>query len=392
MKKILVILFALSLMPGALVLAQDGGGRRSDEGNGGKSGSGSGVPSRKHSRGPKNHKNPGGRNNGGSGSNSSSGGSWNGNASDTMPHHFSSNQPENHAGNGFSSPQNNSNHAGGSFNHSGRVPSNLRQMGIRHMPAPLSKSRMLTADPQHSSIVRPQVGPRGQVLNASVIAPTSTNAVLIRNNLTSINHSPAVMAQINIYNNHETVAGRYYWHNWNGTNYCHYYDSWGYHWYGWYWGNTCFWSRWYGNNWWWYDPGYARWCYWYDGYWWWQDPYQNVVYVYNNGEYDSTAANGAPVAANGASAPAGPSAEVDYKSTDGSRMVKVLGDDAFLYDTVDTVNNKPFYLASGVNNVKFSDTNNGQPLQIMLTFNNGTTETFDSDGNPINNGSSAPSH
>lgn len=305
MKKNFVILVALSLVASTSALAQDGRHGGDEGSSGGFSGTGGGSQPKKHSRSPKNHKNPGGRNHGGS-FHSSTAHSFNNNngQAGSMPHHFGPNAQVNH---------------GGGFNRSARVPSNFRQMGIRNMPAPLNRSRMLTADPQHSSIVQPQMGPRGETLHASVIAPTSTNAVMIQGHMAAINHSPAVMAQINLYNSHETVPGQYYWHNWNGTNYCHYYDSWGYHWYGWYWGNTCFWSRWYGNNWWWYDPGYARWCYWYDGYWWWQDPYQNVVYVYNNGEYLSSAANGAPGIANGTAAPEVPSTEVDYRSNDGSR-------------------------------------------------------------------------
>ncbi len=382
-----MILFALSLIQGALALAQDGGGRHGggEGGGGGFSGqSGGGVQPKKHSKGPKNHKNPGGWNHGGSTSSPSGTHSFNANngASNNAPHHFGSNASS-PGSTGFNNAQNHSTHPGGSFNHSVRVPSNLRQMGIKHLPPTLNKSNMLSTDPQHSSMVQPQMGPRGQALHASVIAPTSTNAVVVQSHMTAINRSPAVMAKINIYNSHETVAGQYYWHNWNGTNYCHYYDSWGYHWYGWYWGNTCFWSRWYGNNWWWYDPGYARWCYWYDGYWWWQDPYLNVTYVYNNGEYTSSVTNGSSVSTS-------PSAEIDFKSKDGTRMVKVVGNDAFLYDTVDTANNKPFYLASNIKDVQYSKTDNGQPLQIMLTFNDGTSQTFDSDGNPINNGSNSP--
>jgi hypothetical protein len=398
MKKTLITLFALTLMPGALALAQDGGGRHGDGngGGGGFSGPGGGQP-KKHSKGPKNHKNPGGGNHGGGNSNFSATHSFNNNngsannhgmnggANNNTPHHFGSSAQGSNGGNGFNGAQKQVFRPGGNFGHSGRVPSNLKQMGVKHLPPTLNKSNVLTADPQHSSMVQPQMGPRGQALHASVIAPTSTNAVVIQNHMSAMNHNAAFSAQINVYNNHETVAGQYYWHSWNGTNYCHYYDSWGYHWYGWYWGNTCFWSRWYGNNWWWYDPGYARWCYWYDGYWWWQDPYLNVAYVYNNGEYTSSASNEA-------AAPASPSSEVDFASKDGTRTVKIIGNDAFLYDTVDTTNNKPFYLASNVKDVQYSKTDNGQPLQIMLTFNDGTSQTFDSDGNPVNNGSNAPSN
>jgi hypothetical protein len=391
MKKPLLILFALILIPGTMVLAQDNGDHHGG-GNGGgwgNSGSGGGPQPKKRNRpqGQKNHKNPG-RSHGGGSFNSSANRHFNSNngqannhgsnaaAGNNAPHHFGQTAQVGH---------------GGNFGRPARVPTNLQRMGVKQIPPTLDRGHLLTADPQHSSMVQPQLGPRGQSLHAAIIAPSSTNAVVIQNHMTVINHSPEVMAQINIYNNHETVAGQYYWHSWNGTNYCHYYDSWGYHWYGWYWGNTCFWSRWYGNNWWWYDPGYARWCYWNNGFWWWQDPYANVVYVYNNGQYSSTA-DAAP-AAGESPASTGPSTEVDFKSGDGSRMVKIVGNDAFLYDMADAANNKPFYLAEGVKDVKFSKTDNGQPLQILLTFNDGTSQTFDADGNPVNNsGSNAPAN
>jgi hypothetical protein len=201
--------------------------------------------------------------------------------------------------------------------------------------------------------------------------------------MSALTGNARVMAQINGFNSRETLPNHYYWHAWNGTNYCHYYDSWGYHWYGWYWGNTCFWSRWYGNNWWWYDPGYARWCYWYDGFWWWNDPQAQVVYVYDNGQY-------APAATGEKQDSTAPSSEVDFKSKDGTRMVKIVGNDAFLYDTGDAANNKPFYLASGVKGVKFSNTQDGGDPQILLTYDDGSSATFDSDGNPIHDKTKSP--
>ena len=273
----------------------------------------------------------------------------------------------------------------GSFNHSKGLPATFKQMGVRHLPPSFDKGKMLTADAKHSTFLPPHTGPGGISLNASVIAPKSSNAILIQNHMKTFTGNANVMAQINIYNTHETVANHYYWHSWNGANYCHYYDNWGYHWYGWYWGNTCFWSRWYGGHWWWYDPGYSRWCYWYDGFWWWNDPYQvNVVYVYNNGQYSSANNDGAPSMSNPSANDT--STEIDYKSKDGTRMVKIIGNDAFLYDLVDSPDNKPFYMASNVQNVKFSRTDNGRPLRIKLIFNDGTSGLYDSDGNAIDSG------
>lgn len=261
-----------------------------------------------------------------------------------------------------------------------RVSEDMRKLGIRRVPERISdKSRILNAAPERSRFTPPASGPKGEALKARVLEPRRSDAAVIRTQMKSLVSNATFVNQINVYNSRETVANRYYWHDWNGNRYCHYYDTWGYHWYGWYWHGSCFWSRWYAGSWWWYDPSYYRWCYWYDGYWWWQDPYHvNVVYVYNDGRYVSSGSD------TRLEVPSS-SAEVDYRSKDGSRTIKVFGNDAFLYDTdADGVNNAPVYLASGVKEVKFSRQGNGKPLQIMLMLEDGSFELFDSDGNPYN--------
>ncbi len=287
--------------------------------------------------------------------------------------------------------------SGHNFNHPRAVSPQLRNMGITHLPPTLARGKMLSADPQHSTFVQPRVGPGGGALHASVIEPRGASAVVIQSHMNAFAHNAAFTAQINLYNSNEIVANHYYWHTWGGYNYCHFYDPWGYHWYGWYWGGQCFWTRWYAGNWWWYDPVLFRWCYWYNGWWWWQDPYQvDVVYVYNNGQYEpaasaqvTTTAQAAP-GQQPAMAPqaAGPSAGISFNSQDGTRTVKIVNGDAFLYDTAPgETDNKPFFLASGVKEVKFSNGQNGQPLQILVIFNDGSFQMFDSDGNPFNQGS-----
>ena len=74
-----------------------------------------------------------------------------------------------------------------------------------------------------------------------------------------------------------------------------------------------------------------------------------------------------------------------FNSKDGSRMVKLAGNshDAFLYDTSEKAEFKAKYLASGVTDVRFSNTDNGKPLQIMLSLSDGTFELYDADGNPV---------
>ena len=68
-------------------------------------------------------------------------------------------------------------------------------------------------------------------------------------------------------------------------------------------------------------------------------------------------------------------------------MVKLAGDsnDAFLYDTTATPSFKTKYLASGVTDVRFSNTANGKPLQIMLGLADGSFELYDADGNAVGN-------
>ncbi|HVZ80531.1 MAG TPA: hypothetical protein VHE12_06955 [bacterium] len=256
----------------------------------------------------------------------------------------------------------------------------MKEIGIKRIPAESPRhDQFLRTDAVHSRFTPPSVGPKGQSLKASLLMPKKTNAAVIQSHMKTFSSNKAFLAQINVYNTHETMANHYYWHTWNGNSYCHYYDPWGYHWYGWYWHGSCFWARWYDNYWWWYDPTYSRWCYWNDGYWWWNDPYRvNVVYVYHDGDY-------VPSSSGEVEAPSAQASEVDFKSRNGDRTVKVFGEDAFLYDTdQDGSDNKPVYLASHVKEVKFSLPGSGRPMQIMLILEDGSFELFDWDGNPYN--------
>jgi len=206
------------------------------------------------------------------------------------------------------------------------------------------------------------------------------SSISVRNNMASINNA-GFRSQIHTFNSRETVAGQYYWHNYNGLNFCHYYDRWGCNWYGWNCGAGFYWSCWWGNNWWWYDPTGYRWCYWYDGWWWWQNP-DNVtdVYVYNNGEYVPSNQEQTQAQA------AGSVSQIrTFSSKDGTRTVKLAGDsnDAFLYDAGEAPAFQPKYLASGVKDVRFSNTSNGKPLQIMLDLTDGSFELYDAEGNAV---------
>ena len=276
------------------------------------------------------------------------------------------------------------------------VSSQVRNLGVRSYPRPYARTQLLVAPRERSAIAFPNRGVGGASLHANVFARTNFSAnPVIRNHMALITGG-AFRTQIGIYNTNERIVGNYYWHRGNGFNYCHYYDRWGYHWYGWYLGNSYFWTRWYSNNWWWYDPAYYRWCYWHDGGWWWQDPDTTTVYVYNNGSY--MLADGANVNVNVGNGQGSPSTQAPvqnqggknvYYSNDGSREVKVVGADAFLYDVSGQNAFKPVYLGTNVTSVKFSNTSNGKPLQVMLLFSDGSFGLFDDQGNSVNGGNNS---
>lgn len=409
MKK-LILFLVLTLLPPKILMAQehghsggrqDGGGNdqgttndkggnlpRSDNGNNNFQTRGKNRAGNKPSKGDRNFSNgknlstnPGNKNHFNNGNHFGNG------KLNNTPHHFN-----NAGGNGSPAPhhfktandQSFDDHSNNGVrgNHPSKVSPQLKKIGVIHVPQPIrDHKKILNADREHSTFTRPQTGPEGRPLHAQVIEPKGNNRTVIQNHMTNIVNNTTFTSQVNIYNNRETVTNHYYWHTYNGTNYCHYYDSWGYHWYGWYWGGSCFWTRWYGGNWWWYDPTYYRWCYWYDGGWWWQDPdHVNVVYVYNNDQY-------VPATTTETVETVDTSTELSYRSKDGTREVRIVGGDAFLYDTVEgETDNKPVYLGSNVKEVKFSNATSGKPLQIMLVLNDGSFELYDSDGNPYNGG------
>ncbi|HTA76419.1 MAG TPA: hypothetical protein VK791_04615, partial [bacterium] len=187
---------------------------------------------------------------------------------------------ERHGGGGESSGSGYSGGRSESF-----VSPQLRSLGVRSVPRSYTNRTQLFTAGSNRSLGLPSQGPRGGSFRASFVSPRAMSSVSVRNNMAMVNNA-SFRSQIRGFNAHENIVGRYYWHNYNGLDYCHYYDRWGCNWYGWNCGSGFYWSCWWGNNWWWYDPAYYRWCYWYDGWWWWQNP-DNVtqVYVYNNGDY-----------------------------------------------------------------------------------------------------------
>ncbi|MDE2490172.1 MAG: hypothetical protein KGM24_04950 [Elusimicrobia bacterium] len=160
----------------------------------------------------------------------------------------------------------------------------------------------------------------------------------------------------------------YDWHRWNGMDVCHHYDDWGFHWWGFYVGGSYFWTRWYGDHYWWYDPYWHRWVYLQDGRWWWQDAGAEYVLIdgryYRYGDANGTivmipdATPPVDVPPSDPNAPASPGRTAFY-SEDGTRSVLILGQDrdAYLYDLTVTDPNDARaagrWLASGVKSVAF---------------------------------------
>ena len=184
----------------------------------------------------------------------------------------------------------------------------------------------------------------------------------------------------------EIVPNHYYWHNENGMRYSHYYDGHN-HWYGFYHGPSFYWTRYYGNRWWWFDGPHARWVFWGNGYWWWAGP-GGVAYVYMDNNYYPYENTGVTVVhqenapASPASVPA-PDKGVTSNSLDGKRMAQVFGDDAqaFLYDKTAAPPLFLKYLGRGVTKVLFSGGAAGAPVQVMVEYKDDTFALFDANGN-----------
>src|SRR5258708_3485178 len=271
MKKFLAYLLVITLFSAAYAFAQEDGRRRGGNGGGGglgnsnssggeragNSGDNGGGQQWKddsktqnpHRGGNKQPRNQHGLGNANRGSNSVPG--WQGNG---LNHHSnrnlnSQNQFPNHQGNQGVGGGNNArihNGQGGSLNHNqvATVPSNFQRMGIHSVPQPIqNRSQILATNRQRSVITPPGTGPHGMVLHASVLAPRAMTSNIVQTHMGRITSNAAFSAQINLYNRNEVRTNNYYWHNWNGVNYCHYHDTWGYHWYGWYIGSNCFWTR-----------------------------------------------------------------------------------------------------------------------------------------------------
>jgi hypothetical protein len=285
----------------------------------------------------------------------------------------------------FSSNYNNYARLGGNpsrYVASSVVPARLQTMGVKTMPHSVLNTQMPNMAEKSSGLVYPRTGANGSSVHANAVTPR-TNSAFVQNHMSTFANNRSFRSQVNGFNRTENQAGRYYWHNGNGFNYCHYRDGYGCNWYGCYDGGFCFWSCYYGDNWWWYDQANACWDYWDNNNWWYQNPYDvNQTDVYDNGNYVS--ADDSQVSSSPA-APASKDSQGVYDSSDGTRQVKVMGkgQDAFLSDRHNPPAFKPVYLCSGARDVKFSNSQSGEPARIAVVLADGSFSLFDDQGLPV---------
>ncbi len=267
------------------------------------------------------------------------------------------------------------------------VRKKLQKLGVTVEPGYITnREEVIHTDREHSIVGYPKTGVDNQPLKVAAVSYRHFNDSVVRTQMSLVSSSDW-QGKINGFNKTETDTGHYYWHKDDNFNYCHYIDNWGYHWYGWYVGSNYFWTRYFNNRWWWYDADYDRWCFWNDGFWWWQDPYHvGDLYCYDNAFYIPVNSAEDNVAV---TVPDSTDMQT-FTSPDNTRVVKVIADtqDAFLYDTANPPAFNPVYLASGVQDVLFSNSNNGRPLEMVLRLNDGSFDMFDSNGNPYNPGTS----
>jgi len=266
----------------------------------------------------------------------------------------------------------------------GYVRRKLQKLGVASEPAYITdRGEIVHTDRQHSSVRLPTLGPDHTALHATPVLPRGDAALRIRTQMDLVagdgwrQNAEAAMAS-------ETEAGRYYWHQDRGFDWCHTVDEQGYHWFGWYLGDAFFWTRSFGGRWWWYDGDNDRWDFYNEGFWWWQDPYHvGDLYCYSDGAYIPANSSEDQIVV---TQPDGLNLQ-SFASPDGTRTVKLVAgsDDAFLYDDTNPPGFDPIYLASGVKSVEFSS-GNGRPLEIMLRLADGSFDLFDAQGQPYNPG------
>lgn len=254
---------------------------------------------------------------------------------------------------------------------------------VKSPPLPMFNTRNSVGSRVRPTLNFPRSGPDGAALHASAVSPANHPA-FVRNHMSAFIKNAKFSGQVHAFNYSENRMGHYYWHRWNGWDFCHYFDGY-YNWYGWYDGGYCFWNCYYGSLWWWYDPYWSHWCYWRDGDWCWLDPATRVVYVYQDGSYQpdngANPNNDQPVESDGNNSPVQEQSGglVAFHSPDGSLLIKILGNgDAFLYKPSNP-DFKPVFLDSNVSDVKFRSPSQG-PLKVLLILKDGSFEVFSANG------------
>ena len=177
----------------------------------------------------------------------------------------------------------------------------------------------------------------------------------------------------------------YRWYDWDGRQVCHHYDQWGYNWWGFYVGSAYFWTRYYDDMFWWYDPYWHRWCWMDNDRWWWQNP-NGAIYIVEGGNYYRYNDDGGTVVVVPDQTPpiTPPPGQVNvgngasYYSADGSRMITIDPTDgsAYLYAPSAPAGDalaQGRFLASGVSTAQFAYSQGTTLQQINLTFSDGVT-------------------
>ncbi|MFI5345050.1 MAG: hypothetical protein ACHQ51_01630 [Elusimicrobiota bacterium] len=243
------------------------------------------------------------------------------------------------------------------------------------VPAPAAPEHMVR---DQNRAVYPQRDEAGRRISqqAAAVPPVYHRAVV---------QNQAVVGGIQRQQRSEVVPNHYYWHKDGGVRYSHYYDGRN-HWYGFYHGPTFYWTRFYGDHWWWYDGRGARWVYWWNGYWWWPGdggrPYVYVDDAYYPYEGTGVAVESAETPAAPATVPAADGGAATV-SPDGTRKVQISGAEAlaFLFDMRTSPPKFLKYLGQGVVKARFAGGTAGAPLQLLIEYKDDSFALFDGDGN-----------
>lgn len=283
-------------------------------------------------------------------------------------------------------------HDKGDWHHAQKLPQKIKspkppvviKMQHRDIPRPDRIKNPAHVVRDHATVVVPERDWHGDRIEkqVAVTAPMHHDAIV---------RDTVLLGNIKRERRAESAANHYYWHEVNGTRYCHYYDH-GIHWYGFYHGPTFYWTRYHEGRWWWFDASFDHWSYWWNGYWWWPSP-SGALYVYVDNSYYPYEESGVTVLKPEIQSPPQTAPSTDggtsWNSPDGRRRVKVTdaGAEAFLYDVS---NGQPIflkYLGRGADKVRFSGGEDGKPGQILLDLKDGSFAVFTLDGDPLESAS-----